>query len=63
MNLRPKDLWTWKYWAHLGVIAVIVLGILQVWKGNGMLTLTYWWQSALLIGVADITAHTVLGFD
>jgi hypothetical protein len=52
-----------KYWVHLGVIAVVALGILQYLQGGNMLT----WQKVLvsipLLGAGDIVAHTILQLD
>jgi hypothetical protein len=52
-----------KYWLHLGIIAFIILGILQLWKGGQMLTLNNWLVSIPLIGVGDFFAHTILKLD
>ena len=48
------------YWLHLGVIAFVVLGILQLWQGGEMLTLKTWLISIPLLGLGDIIAHSIL---
>lgn len=52
-----------KYYIHVAIIAVVVLGILQYWKGGEMLTLMNVLYSIPLITLGDIVAHTVLGLD
>lgn len=49
-----------KYWVHLGLIATIVLGILQYLQGGNMFTLHNILYSIPLLALADITAHTLL---
>jgi hypothetical protein len=62
-EIKPKDLKSWKYWVHLGVISIIVLGLLQLLFGGKMFTFGNIILSTILIGVADITAHTILQID
>lgn len=62
MKLRP-ELKSWKYWAHLPIIAVVVLGILQLTTGGDMLTVKNVLWSVPLLAAGDIVAHTVLGID
>ena len=52
-----------KYYLHLAVIAVIVLGILQLWKGGSMLTLMNVLLSIPLLLLGDMVAHTLLKMD
>lgn len=63
MKLKPKELNTLKYWLHLGVIAAIVLGILQVFTGGDMFNLKNILYSIPLLAFGDILAHTLLGID
>lgn len=58
-----KELTHWKYWVHLGIIAVVVLGILQYFKGGDMLTIKNVLFSIPLIGLGDIVAHNSLGLN
>jgi len=63
MKIKPKEVWTLKYWLHLGIIAVIVLAILQLFTGGDMLNLKNILWSIPLLGIADILAHTIIGID
>ena len=63
IKLRPKEIWTLKYWLHLGVIAVVVLAILQYFQGGDMLTIKNVLWSIPLIGAGDIVAHSLLGLE
>lgn len=63
MKFKPKEIFTLKYWIHLGIIAVIVLGILQLLKGGEMLTIKNVLWSIPLLGAGDIAAHTLLGLE
>ena len=58
-KIYPNELWTIRYWLHLGVIAVVVLGVLQLWKGGNMLTVINVLYSIPLIGLGDIVSHTI----
>ena len=49
-----------KYWLHLGILSVIVLGILQLWKGGEMLTLYNVLVSIPLLAIGDTIAHSLL---
>lgn len=51
------------YYVHVAVIAAVVLGILQVWKGGEMFTLQNVLYSIPLITAGDIVAHTILKLD
>jgi hypothetical protein len=51
------------YWLHLIIIAAVVLGILQWWKGGEMLTLKNVLASVPLLALGDMVAHTTLGLD
>jgi hypothetical protein len=62
-KLRPKELKSWKYWVHLVMISVIVLGLLQLFFGGSMFTLWKILLSTLLIGGADIVAHSLLKLE
>jgi hypothetical protein len=63
MKLKPKELWTWRYWVHLYIISFIFLLILQIWQHGDMLTLQNLAISGSLIGAGDIIAHTLLKID
>ncbi len=66
MKLFKKPDWIYTeinepvYWIHLGILAAVVLGILQVWKGGNMLSLYNVLVSIPILGVADTIAHSVL---
>ena len=51
------------YWVHLVIIAVVVLGALQYFKGGEMLTIMNVVYSIPLLALGDMIAHTVLGLD
>jgi len=55
-----KELWTVKYWLHIGVIAIIFLGILQTWYSGEMLTVKNVLVSVPLIALGDVIAHNLL---
>ena len=61
--LRPKELLKGKYWLHLVIIAVIVLGLLQLVYGGKMFTFWNIVLSIPLLAVGDVVAHTFLGID
>ena len=60
MKIYPEEIKTIKYWLHLGVIAVVVLGVLQLLQGGEMFTLRNILWSIPLLGLGDITSHSVL---
>jgi hypothetical protein len=62
-KLRPKELKSWKYWVHLIVISLIVQGLLQLFFGGSMFTFWKILLSIILIGGADIVAHSLLKID
>ena len=49
-----------KYWLHIGVIAIIFLGILQTWYSGEMLTVKNVLVSVPLIALGDVIAHNLL---
>lgn len=51
------------YYLHVGIIAVVVLGILQYLFGGEMFTIKNILYSIPLITIGDIVAHTILGLD
>ena len=63
MMLKPKEIYTIKYWLHLGVLAVVVLAILQATTGGDMFTIKNILWSIPLLGIGDIVAHTLLKID
>ena len=62
-DIKPRELWTWQYWAHLALLSLIVLVILQLWKGGDMLTIMSLLTSIPLVAIGDIIAHTLLKID
>ena len=66
MKLFDKPTWLkpeineFIYWIHLGIIALVVLGMLQYFQGGHMLTLKNWLWSIPLLGLGDVVAHTIL---
>jgi len=60
MEIKPKEIKTLKYWIHIAFIAILVLGLLQLFKGGQMLTVSNILWSIPLLGIADIIAHTIL---
>jgi hypothetical protein len=69
MKLFNKPSWIYTeinepvYWLHLGILAFVVLGILQFWKGGSMLTLYNVLVSIPLLAIADTIAHSILKFS
>jgi hypothetical protein len=51
------------YYIHLAVIAVVVLGILQLVKGGDMFTIKNVLWSIPLTLAGDVVAHSILGLD
>jgi hypothetical protein len=51
------------YYVHVTIIAIVVLGILQYFKGGEMLTLNNVLWSIPLITIGDILAHSILQLD
>jgi len=49
-----------KYYLHLAIIAVIVLGLLQYFKGGDMFNVTNILWSIPLLLAGDTVAHTIL---
>jgi hypothetical protein len=52
-----------KYYIHLGVIALVVLGTLQYFTGGEMLTLKNILYSIPLLLLGDVVAHTILKLE
>jgi hypothetical protein len=51
------------YYVHLAVLAVVALGLLQLFQGGEMLTLKNVLWSIPLLLAGDIVAHTILKLD
>jgi hypothetical protein len=51
------------YYLHILVIAIVVLGILQIIQGGEMFTLKNVLWSVPLLTIADIFAHSLLKLD
>jgi len=60
--LRP-EINEGKYWLHLVVIAVVVLGMLQWLKGGDMFSLQNVLFSVPLLAAGDVVSHTILGLS
>jgi len=52
-----------KYWVHLVILAAVVLGILQLWKGGDMFTIKNVLYSMPILAIGDFVAHTTLKLD
>lgn len=63
MNLRPKEIKTAKYWIHVLIIVVIVFFLINWFIQPMTITLKNTIYGMILIGVSDITAHSLLGLD
>jgi len=61
--VRPRELMTWKYWLHVGIIAVVVLFLLGVFLKANMLSIRNILFSIPLLAVGDVIAHTLLRMD
>jgi hypothetical protein len=61
-KIRP-EIETPIYWVHLAVLASVVLGVLQLWKGGDMFTIRNVLTSVPLLALGDVVAHTLLGLD
>jgi len=55
-----KKLMSWKMWLHWATIALIMLIILQVWRGGSMLTVMNVIYSAGIVAVADLGSEALL---
>lgn len=63
LQIRP-ELNDWRYYLHLILIAVIVLGILQLFlPADGMFNIKNILISSGLIGIADVVVHTGLNLS
>ena len=51
------------YWLHVAIIAIVILGILQLWKGGNMFTFENILASTPLIALGDIISHSLLSLD
>jgi len=63
MKIKPAEVWTLKYWLHLGIIAVIVLAILQLFTGGDMLNLKNILWSIPILAIGDVVAHSILNLE
>ena len=61
-NIRP-EIEKPIYWLHLGVLAVVVLGVLQLLKGGDMFTIKNILWSIPLLALGDVVSHTILQID
>lgn len=60
---KPNEIVSVRYWFHLLIIAVVVLGILQLLYGGEMFTFKNILLSVPLLAVGDIVAHSILRID
>ena len=66
MKLFKKPDWIYTeinepiYYLHLIILSIVVLGILQLWKGGEMLTVMNVIYSVPLLTLCDTIAHSVL---
>ena len=60
--LKP-ELDEFKYWVHLAIIAVVVLGLLQFFLKGDMLTVKNVLFSIPLLAAGDTVAHSILRLD
>jgi hypothetical protein len=51
------------YYLHLVILAFVVLGLLQLWKGGDMLSLKNVIISIPFLTLGDLAAHTILKLD
>lgn len=58
--MQPKEILTLKYWIHIAIISIIVLGILKYIFSHDMLTFDMFWKVGVALIVADIIAHSLL---
>ncbi|RKX65326.1 MAG: hypothetical protein DRP42_04935 [Tenericutes bacterium] len=52
-----------KYWIHIGIIILVVLGGLKYVFQHDMFTLTWFVKFVVLIAAGDIVAHKILRLD
>jgi len=53
---------SWRFWAHIGLIAFLVLGTLQLVNGVNMLNVKSWMLFVPLLAIADIIAERVFSY-
>jgi hypothetical protein len=59
MNFIQPEVYTLRYWLHLGLVATITLGILQLLFHGEMLTLRNVIYSIPIVGIADVVTHGI----
>lgn len=62
-KLRPKDIFTLRYWLHLGILSLVTFIILQLLFKGEMLTIKNVLVSIPILGASDVIAHTITGID
>lgn len=74
--LRPKEIVTFKYWLHVGILSAVALfslpyitgffsmiGLIPPVNTSNMLSIQNVLMSIPVIGFADIVAHSILKMD
>lgn len=61
--MKSANFSSWKYWLHVVIIAVVILGFLQLWKGGAMFTWYTILISVPLLAGGDWLAHRFTGAD
>lgn len=57
MQLIQKEAFTVRYWLHIALVSIIVLGILQFLFGQNMFNVKNILYSIPIIGIADVITH------
>ena len=63
IKMKLKELlkeYNLRWWIHIGLIAFLVLGTLQIFTKGEMLTIVNWLWSVPLIGISDIISEKVV---
>ena len=52
-----------KYWVHIAVLVGVIYGLMQLYDPNQLTGIFTFIVYGLFLAIADIVAHTILGFD
>lgn len=63
MNIRPKEIKTFKYWFHLFIDLLIIGILLNLFVEPMALDFRYFLLGLLFLGIAEVISHTTLGLD
>ncbi len=63
LKIKPKEIWELKYWIHIGIIAFIVLTIVDFYTCGDILTLKNLLWAIPILGLADIISHSILNLQ